>query len=123
MENKDQRKWQIRGAVLVIFWLGFLAGALTLNIYRSSRPPSFNEARRERFEQMMNRLKLTSEQRTQVNQILNETRQKFIDFRKQSQPGFKEIRQQNDARLQEILTPDQWKQWQQMANDMRQRRN
>ena len=48
MENKEQRKWQIRGAVLLIFLLGFLAGALTLNIYYHNRPPSFAGPRRER---------------------------------------------------------------------------
>lgn len=122
MENKDQRKWQIRGAVLVIFLLGFLAGALTLNIYHSKRPPSLSETRRERFEQMMDHLNLTSDQRTQVNQIMSETRQKFIEYRKQSEPRFKEIRNTTNERIQAILTPEQWKQWQQMTDEMRQRR-
>ena len=122
MENKPLQKWQIRVAVLAIFLLGFLAGALTLNIYHNKRAPSLTENRRERFEQMMDQLQLTTEQRTQVNQVLSETRQKFIDYRKQSEPQFKEIRKQTDERLQTILTPAQWQQWQQMTSEMRPRR-
>lgn len=122
MENKVQRKWQIRAAVLAIFFLGFLAGALTLKIYHNRRPPSLTAARQERIEQMMDQLSLTTEQRTQVNQLLNETRQKFIDQRKQAEPRFNEIRKLTDERLQAILTPAQWRQWQQMTNEMRQRR-
>lgn len=122
MESNTKNKWQIRGAVLLIFLLGFLAGALALTIYHSKRPPAFSEVRRERFERMVNQLQLTPEQRTQVNQIMNEMRQKFVDYRRQSAPRVQEIRQQTDEQLQKVLTPDQWQQWQQMTRESRQRR-
>lgn len=122
MENKTQRKWQIRATVLAIFFLGFLAGALTLRIYDNKQSVSSLQARRERVEKIMDRLNLAPEQRTQVNQILNETRQQFIDYRKQSEPRFSEIRKQTNERLQAVLTPEQWQQWQDMTHEGRPRR-
>jgi uncharacterized membrane protein len=122
MEIKPQQKWQIRAAVLVIFLLGFLAGALTLNVYYGQRASTLREARRDRFEQMMNRLNLSAEQKTQVDQLMSETRQQFMEMRQQSEPRFAEIRKLTNKRLQTILTPEQWQQWQQMTSEMRQRR-
>ena len=93
MKSDNQRKWQIRAAVLAIFLLGFLAGALTLTVYHNQRMAS-----------------------------LSETRQKFIELRQQSEPRFDEIRKLTNERLQAVLTPEQWEQWQQMTSEMRQRR-
>lgn len=123
MEDNRKRKWQIRAAVLAIFLLGFLAGALTLNIYdqqRSSFPRGFGG--RERYEQMVTRLNLTTEQRTQVDQIIKDARARMIEIRRQSEPGIREVRQQTDERLKAVLTPEQWSQWQRMTSEMRERR-
>lgn len=123
MEDNNKRKWQIRAAVLAIFLLGFLAGALTLNIYhkqRSSFPRGFGG--RDRYEQMINRLNLNAEQRSQVDQIMKDARMRMIEIRRQSEPGISEVRQQTDERLKAVLTPEQWSQWQQMTSEMRERR-
>ncbi|MGE0131781.1 MAG: periplasmic heavy metal sensor [Blastocatellales bacterium] len=123
MENNNKRKWQIRAAVLLIFLLGFLAGALSLNVYhrqRSSFPRG--SGGRERYEQMINRLNLTTEQRTQVDQIMKDARARMIEIRKQSEPRIGEARQQTDERMKAVLTPEQWSQWQRMMSEMRERR-
>ena len=123
MEENNKRKWQIRAAILVIFLLGFLAGALTLNVYNRQR---FSFQRgvggRERYEQMINRLNLTKEQRAQVDQIMKDARSRMIQIRKQSEPLVGEVRQQTDERMKAALTPEQWRQWRQMTNEMRERR-
>jgi Spy/CpxP family protein refolding chaperone len=120
MNNIAKSKWQVRIAAVVIFLLGFAAGILALNVYRSwARARS---GREDRFEQMSTRLQLNAEQKTKVQQVFSDTRDQLRAVRKDSEPRLNEIRQQTDQRLQQILTPDQWQRFQQMRNEMPARR-
>jgi uncharacterized membrane protein len=119
MEKTGKSKWQIRIAASLIFVLGFLAGALALNVYHRWR--SGAQAHRQEFGQLINRLQLNDDQKTQVRQIFSDTRQQLQALRKESDPRVVEIRQRTDERLQQVLTPDQWKQFQQMRDEMRSR--
>lgn len=125
MDETSKGKWQVRVAALVVFILGFTAGALALNVYRRLSPPRFDgsssSSRRERFEQMLNRLQLNEEQKTQVRQILSDTRTQLQALRKETEPRFDEIRRQADEKLQKVLTPEQWKQFQQEREEGRRR--
>jgi len=122
METNGKGRWSIRAAVLGVFLLGCLAGALSMNVYRAHLSRSPREPRGERFEQMLDRLNLTADQRIQVEQIMKESRSQIVEMRRQSEPRYKEIRKQTDERLQAILSPQQWQQWQQMTQEMRGRR-
>ena len=119
MDNATKNRWQVRGATLIIFVLGFAAGILALNVYRglAGAPRS-----RDRFEQMAERLNLNAEQKTKVQQIFGDTREQIRALRRESEPKFDEIRRQADARLQEVLTPEQWQQFQTERREMRGRR-
>jgi Spy/CpxP family protein refolding chaperone len=120
MDTTNKRKWQVRAAAAIIFLLGFTGGALSFNAYqRWSRNVQANG---NPYEQMLDRLQLNSDQKTQVHQILSEARSQLQEVRKESEPRVKEIRQQTDERLQKILTPDQWKQFQEEREKMRGRR-
>jgi hypothetical protein len=121
MDNTNRNRWQVRIAATIIFLLGFVAGALALNVYRgwARRPAATREGR---FEQMSERLQLNAEQKTKVQQILGDTREQLRALRKGSEPRVNEIRQQTDQKLQQVLTPDQWQRFQQMRNEMRARR-
>ena len=121
MDTNTKSKWQVRLAAVVIFVLGVTAGALALNGYQKWTRTRAEGDRHQRFEQMLDRLQLNPDQRTQVNQILSETREQLQALRKESEPRFDAIRQQADERLQKILTPDQWKQFQQERDTMRSR--
>jgi len=119
MNEVAKNRWQVRLAALIIFVLGFAAGILALNVYRGlarNGPP------RDRFEQMADRLNLNDDQKTKVQQILGDTREQLRALRRESEPRVNEIRGQADARLQEVLTPEQWQKFQTMRNDMRARR-
>jgi Spy/CpxP family protein refolding chaperone len=70
---------------------------------------------------MLDRLRLTPEQKGRVEQILGDTRARLLTLRKESAPQVKEIRRQADDRLREVLTPEQWQQFQQMRDEMRAR--
>lgn len=119
MENKTRNKWQVRGAALLIFVLGFVAGILALNVYRGWARPRGSA---DRFEQLSTSLQLNTDQKTKVQQIFGDTRQKLQSLRKESEPRVNDIRQQADQQLQQTLTADQWQKFQQMRNEMRARR-
>jgi Spy/CpxP family protein refolding chaperone len=118
MDTTNKSKWQVRLAALLIFVLGFVAGALSLNAYKRIGRAT-GESRQVRFERMLESLQLSPEQKTQVEQILGDTRQQLQALRKESEPRVGEIRRQADERLQKVLTPEQWKQFQQERDRMR----
>jgi Spy/CpxP family protein refolding chaperone len=121
MDTISKSKWQVRGAAILIFLLGFTAGALALNAYRRwerGRPPLSPE---QRFARLAENLKLNADQKAQVQKIFDETRNELQGLRKESEPRVGEIRKKADERLQKVLTPEQWTQFQQMRNEMRNR--
>lgn len=119
MDISNRSKWQVRVAALLIFVLGVAAGALGLNGYQRWSRSRAEGTRQQRFERMLDRLQLNADQKTQVHQILAETREQLQNLRKESEPRFIAIRQQADERLQKVLTPEQWKQFQQERDGMR----
>ena len=122
MNINSKSKWQVRAAALLIFVIGFAGGALAFNAYQKwsrSQGPRGGVDRAARFEAMLDRLQLSNDQKTQVKQILDETRQQLGGLRKESEPRFDAIRQQADERLQKVLSPEQWKQFQQERDSMR----
>ena len=121
MENNNRSKWQLRVAILGVFLLGFVAGALALNLYRgwARRGPARGG---DRFEQLSNRLQLKDDQKPKVKQIFDDSREQLRTLRKESEPRVNEIRQQTDTRLKEVLTTEQWQRFEQMRNEMRGRR-
>jgi Spy/CpxP family protein refolding chaperone len=121
MDQSNKSKWQVRAAAAVIFLLGFVGGSLAFNVYQKWSRSGFDD-RRGRFEQMLDRMQLTPDQKTQVHQILGEARTRLHELRKQSEPQFEEIRRQTDERLQKVLTPEQWTQFQQERDKRRGRR-
>lgn len=116
--NITRNRWQLRLAAVLIFMLGAAAGALAVRAYQAwfdaPRAP-----RQARFEQMLDRLQLSAEQKTEVRQIFNETRGRLDALRKESEPRVDEIRRQADERMQRVLTPEQWQQFQQMKKEGR----
>ena len=118
MNNIIKNRWQVRVAAAIIFVLGFTAGILALNIYRGLARADG----RDRFEQLSERLNLNADQKTKVQQILGDTRDQLRAVRRESEPKVSEIRRQADARLQEVLSPEQWQQFQTLRHEMRPRR-
>ena len=119
MENINKNRWQLRLAALLIFLLGAVTGALAPRVYQAWFDSSARVSRHERFEQMMDRLQLSAEQKTQVRQIFDDTRSRLDALRRESEPRVDEIRRQTDERLQQVLTPEQWRQFQQMKEEGR----
>ena len=121
MNIVTKNRWQVRIAAAIIFVLGFVAGILALNVYRGvasggERHPG------NRIEMLAERLQLTEDQKTKVQEIFNDTREQVRALRKESEPKFNEIRRQADGRLQTVLTPEQWQKFQSVRDEFRPRR-
>lgn len=118
MNNVVKNKWQVRIAAMIIFVLGFTAGILTLYVYRGL---SRGGGQGNRIDELAERLQLTAEQKTKVQEIFSDTREQLRAARQEMEPRMAEIRRQADGRLQTVLTPEQWEKFQRMR-DERQRR-
>lgn len=116
MDNVTKNRWQVRIAALLIFVLGFAAGILALNVYRSWARTT------NRFEEMAERLQLTADQKTKVQEIFGDTREQLRALRRESEPRVNEIRRQADDRLEAVMTPEQWQKFQTIREETRQRR-
>jgi Spy/CpxP family protein refolding chaperone len=114
MTNVTKNRWQVRVAALIIFVLGFTAGILALNVYRGWVRGGGN---RDRMDELSERLKLTADQKTKVQEIFNDTREQLRAVRQETEPRMDEIRRQADGRLQTVLTPDQWQQFQRLRDE------
>ena len=119
MNQVIKTRWQVRFAAAIIFVLGFAAGILALNVYRSWARNMGGP--RDRFEQMSQRLNLNEDQKTKVQQIFADTREQLTTLRKESEPRFEQIRTQADERLRQVLSPEQWQQFQAMRDEGRRR--
>ena len=117
MDNVAKNRWQVRIAAVIIFVLGFTAGILALNVYRGlARGGQGN-----RIDELAERLQLSAEQKTKVQEIFSDTREQLRAARQEMEPRMAEIRRQADGRLQTVLTPEQWEKFQRIR-DERQRR-
>ncbi|HKS41339.1 MAG TPA: periplasmic heavy metal sensor [Blastocatellia bacterium] len=123
MTSNTKTKWQVRLAALIIFVIGFIAGALAMNIYRGQRGPSAYGDRRGRFEETLDKLNLTQDQKNQVKAIFDDARAQLGQLRKESEPKFREVRKQTDERLKAVLEPEQWEQFQQIMSEARKGRS
>ncbi|MGI8467420.1 MAG: hypothetical protein ACR2N3_03110 [Pyrinomonadaceae bacterium] len=120
MNAEVKSKWQIRLATLSIFLLGFLAGAFALNAYYLWFGGWKPASRQEQFQDVFKGLALDDNQKTDVQKVFGDTREKIQKLRQESEPRFQEIRAQSDEQLQKILTPEQWQKFQQEREKIRQ---
>src|SRR5215211_8404124 len=118
MDRATKNRWQVRVAAAIIFVLGFTAGILALNVYRGW---SRDFGSRNRMDELSERLNLTPEQKTKVQEIFSDTREQLRAVRRESEPKVNEIRRQADGRLQTVMTPEQWQQFQKIRDERQHR--
>jgi Spy/CpxP family protein refolding chaperone len=121
MDKLKRNAWLVRAAAVAIFVLGFAAGALAPRAYRAWSRGDAQVVRKDRLQRMSEDLKLTPEQQAQVQQIFGDTRSQLQALRKESEPRFAEIRRQADERMRQVLTPEQWEQFQKTRDESRRR--
>lgn len=114
MEIRKSLTWQIRLAVLAIFLLGFIAGALVFSAYYIWSGSYRNLSKENKYQQILNQLDLSEQQRVEVEKIMSETREEIQALRKENEPKIKEIRNRTSEKLQKVLTPEQWEKFQRL---------
>lgn len=128
MENSTNSQKKARLIVLTVFVIGFVAGALSLNLYQHLYPSSKNHAPHWGTEVLLRRMTdkvgLNSEQQDQVKKILDETSEKYKEIRKDLEPQikpfeprFNAVRQESRDRVRALLTPEQLPKYEQMVQE------
>ena len=115
--------------LVLVFLCGLLAGAVATNLWVDRGPgtvrfrmDSPSSSRRQRaVERFARRLNLTSEQTTQLNEILDEVR----DAYQEQELVIERLRQEAPARIREILDDEQKAEFDEMLSrgDRRRRRH
>jgi Spy/CpxP family protein refolding chaperone len=112
-----------RKAQLIIgttFLLGVIVGAsgqYLITHQSMVKPP-------DQYEEMARAVKLTTDQRARVDQILSETRQQYQDLRIKLRPQYKVIQDASRQRIRDLLTPEQqalYDQWNRELDAKRER--
>lgn len=115
MTSQGKVKLQVWGLIVIVFALGGVTGAALDRLYahRNASEPaaaSNDERRPGRHrnmpEEMRRDLNLSEAQVTAVRNIFDEARKESRKYFDEC-PGFKEQRERTQARIRELLTPEQ----------------
>jgi Spy/CpxP family protein refolding chaperone len=127
MESRSSTT-KARLLVVSVFVIGFLAGALSLNLYQQwispNSPERGGDPSNRILKKMDERLSLTTEQEAQIKSILEETFSKYKDIRsemeprvKEFEPRFNEARQQGRDRMRAVLSAEQLPKFEEMVKE------
>jgi Spy/CpxP family protein refolding chaperone len=114
------KKVRLAAGVILIFFVGALAGTLATNLYMRHRigrlppggphPPPPPPARGTMLmEQLTRDLELTKDQRQRIAGIVEDAERRILGVRRKYLPAMKEIEDQTFGLIKEKLTPDQRK--------------
>ncbi len=129
-------KSKARLIVFSIFAIGFLAGALAMNLYERMRSngPEENRGKPQDFiiKKMEQRMSLTTEQHTQIRSILDDTFDRYKALRvemrdqipqlKEYESKFDDVRLKQRDKIRALLTEKQLPEFEKMLQEMEKRR-
>jgi Spy/CpxP family protein refolding chaperone len=101
------------GAVLGMFGQRLYDAAPVL----SNRRPNPEEFRKKALAEYQSRLKLTDEQVVKFNALMDETRARVNEIRKQMHPAYEKVHQEQTDKVRGILTPDQQIEYEKMIKE------
>ncbi|MFN0084857.1 MAG: hypothetical protein ACKVX9_05675 [Blastocatellia bacterium] len=117
MRQQGNVKLQVWLMIILVFALGGVTGAAIERLFLHSPAERFEPGRRGgggrggMIKRMKEDLKLTDEQEKSIHAIFEDSRKQFdMD----ECPGFKEARQRTQARIREILNPEQQKRFEEI---------
>jgi Spy/CpxP family protein refolding chaperone len=106
----NRSKWSAALFAFLLFAGGIAVGALGDRYYNETEVkarPSAEDVRRRYLAEMQSQLKLTPEQMTKLEAIMDDTRARFRALRESHRPEVDRIRQEHVERVKAILTPQQ----------------
>jgi hypothetical protein len=111
MEASTNDRWLFRGFVAGIFAMGMLAGALGLRFAenRGWAAPPVPDAYQLRS--VVERLDLPEDRRLAVRGILADHFEKTRAITKSNQPSYRAVYRESEARLREVLTPEEYREF------------
>jgi Spy/CpxP family protein refolding chaperone len=105
------RRWLALLALAGLFLLGVVSGGLGAHLYYARSlerppgpPPFFAGAMGARLERQLD---LTPEQARQLRRILDDSRREAEAMRRELAPRMREVMERSEARISELLTPEQ----------------
>lgn len=117
MESKTSSQAKARLVIAVVFVIGFAAGALSLNLYQrftSNAPVDPHDRAGVFIQRIDEKVSLSDAQKTQIRQILDNSREKYEEIRKETdplmkpfEPKFDAVRQQTRNEIRAVLTDSQ----------------
>ena len=120
MESKSSSQAKARFVIVAVFIIGFAAGALALNLYQkfTSNAHERNVDPHDRaavfIQRIDDRVSLSDAQKTQIRQILENSRDKSAEIRKEFdplikkyEPQFEAVRQQTRNEIRAVLNDNQ----------------
>lgn len=127
MESSGNSRSKARVIVVSVFVIGFAAGALSLNLYQRLNPSSKGNGPRGGpgvlLKRMNDEIGLEADQQEQIRKILDETREKYGEIRKEMDPAikgfeprFNAVREESRNRIRALLTPEQLPKYEEMVN-------
>ena len=128
MDSNSSSRTKARVIVVSVFVIGFVAGALALNLYQRLTSSSNKDIPHNGTEFLIKRMNdkvgLSVDQQDQIKTILDETNDKYREIRKDMEPHIKDfeprfnaVRQESRDRIRALLTPDQLPKYEQMVQD------
>jgi Spy/CpxP family protein refolding chaperone len=107
---------------VLTFILGVVIGAVGLYLYAWYGGHWRRPTNRGQFVQDLTRqLKLTDRQASQLTEIMNDSRKKYDQLHNQVRPQFEALRDETDAEIRQILTPDQVSRFNELVREWRAR--
>jgi Spy/CpxP family protein refolding chaperone len=116
------------GILVAVFLLGGVAGGASMRVHMLSqwsdtmRAPPTKARARWRLDAMQRHLDLSDEQRSKLETILTESAEEREQLTDDCRPALDALRERTDARIREVLTPEQQTKHQEMMERMRERR-
>jgi Spy/CpxP family protein refolding chaperone len=115
-------RWKIALYVGLVFVSGALLGAFSHRLYTVSgvsadAPRNPEEFRKRYMEEMKSRLKLTADQVTKLSVILDETRARVRSTRESIEPEIRQIRDEQQEKVHQILSADQRPEYDKMRQE------
>ncbi|MBV8895960.1 MAG: hypothetical protein JO051_05595 [Acidobacteriaceae bacterium] len=118
-----RNQWAALLLAVLLFACGAGIGALADHLYegRSVSAKNAEDFRQRYINEMQSRLKLTPDQRNQLEAILDDTKAKVKAVRDSFHPAMLKIKQEQISRVKSILTPEQIPAYEQLVVDRERR--
>jgi Spy/CpxP family protein refolding chaperone len=110
--------------IALVFVSGVVLGSVGHRFYLASTSPmrpSPEDVRKRVTTEYQQRLKLTDDQLAKLNIIMDETRARIEETRQKMHPAYDKIREEQQEKFREMLTPDQRQEYEKILKEREQR--